>query len=276
VGPKTWTGWKAYQLEQLYDHVLQALLQPEETQDTYVPLIAPAIPDPSYLHDTLPEDRINHLQWLEEVEDKKLQLHHELFTGFERLTVCAYDRVGFLSDVIGCISSEGYNVLSARIYSTADGKVLDIFHIEPPEKPRIAPAKRINNIYHKWEIIESGERNADELVKERIAMYPPPALRLGQQVAAIDVEVNNDDSQLYTIIEIDTVDNFGLLHKITRCFHENNVNIVSARLSTRNDRAMDVFYVNDTARRKIITPDYIDQLIKSLINTIRITAEKVA
>jgi [protein-PII] uridylyltransferase len=269
VGPKTWTGWKAYQLEQLYDRVIQALLQPEERSDASAVMVVPAIPDPSYLHDTLPEDRIKHRQWLKEVEDNKFQLYNESFTGFERLTVCSYDRAGFLSDVIGCISSEGYNVLSARIYSTPDGKVLDIFHVEPPEKPRIATTKRINNIYRKWKLIESRQTNADKLVLERIATYPPPALRLSQQISAIEVKVNNNDSQLYTIIEIDTADNFGLLHKITRCFHEKNVNIISAHLSTRNDRAMDVFYVNDTTERKIIAQDAIDQLRSTLVDTLR-------
>jgi UTP:GlnB (protein PII) uridylyltransferase len=89
-------------------------------------------------------------------------------------------------------------------------------------------------------------------------------LRLGQQKQTVDVRVNNTESQLATIIEIDTADNFGLLHKITRCFHENQVNVVSAKLSTRNDRAVDVFYVTDMAKRKIISQEYTNRLIKNL------------
>jgi [protein-PII] uridylyltransferase len=264
VGRKTWTGWKAYQLEQLYDRVVDSFAYLKPDQITGITLAPLPVDGDSYSHDILPEDREKHLQWLAQTGEAGLGLHLEMFTGFERLTVCSTDRVGFLSDIIGCISSEGYNVLSARIYSTPDGKVLDIFHIEPPEKPRIALTKRINNIYRKWELIETGQKNADELVMERIAIYPPPALRLSQQVAAIDVKVNNDDSQLYTIIEIDTVDNFGLLHKITRCFHENNVNIVSARLSTRNDRAVDVFYITDSSKKRITDQNHIDRLISNM------------
>jgi UTP:GlnB (protein PII) uridylyltransferase len=71
------------------------------------------------------------------------------------------------------------------------------------------------------------------------------------------------------------MDNFGLLHKITRCFHENNINIISAHLSTRNDRAMDVFYVNDTTERKIIAQEAIDQLRRSLVDTLRNTNRKL-
>jgi UTP:GlnB (protein PII) uridylyltransferase len=42
------------------------------------------------------------------------------------------------------------------------------------------------------------------------------------------------------------------------------VNIVSARLSTRNDRAVDVFYVTDTAGKKITGKDFIGCLTGNL------------
>ncbi|MGV8057474.1 MAG: HD domain-containing protein [Smithellaceae bacterium] len=264
VGPNTWTGWKAYQLEQLYDRVRQSLQHPGTAFEIALPRTEALIPDPSYLHDTMPEDSIKHRAWLSEIAVGGFQLHSESFTGFERLTVCSYDRVGFLTDIIGCLSSEGYNILSARIYSTDAGQVLDIFHLEPPERPRLTVQKRISNIYRKWELINDGRTTAEELAGERIALYPPSTLRLGQPAEKVDIKVNNRDSQMNTIIEIDTADNFGLLHKITRCFHENDVNVVSARLSTRNDRAVDVFYVTDLHKRKITGRSCIDRLVNNL------------
>jgi [protein-PII] uridylyltransferase len=264
VGRKTWTGWKAYQLEQLYDRVVDSFdhLKPDQiTGITSAPL---AVADDSYSHDILPEDREKHILWLAQTGEAGLGLHLEMFTGFERLTVCADDRVGFLSDIIGCISSEGYNVLSARIYSTPNGKVLDIFHIEPPEKPRLTAQKRIANIYQKWEKIKTRQVSADDLVTERIKIYPPPPLRLAQQKNLVDVRLNNTDSPHYTIVEIDTADNFGLLHRIAHCFSENRVNIVSARLSTRNDQAVDVFYVTDSSGKKITGKDFMGRLTENL------------
>ncbi len=264
VGPNTWTGWKAYQLEELYDRVFQFLNNYRAYQEASISPTDGAIPDSSYLRDNLPEEREKHSRWLSEIGDKGLQLHHESFAGFERLTVCDYDRTGFLSDIISCFTAEGYNILSARIYSTMDGKVLDIFNLEPPDKPRVSAQKRISNIYTKWNLLKTEQMSADDLVRERMKKYPPSALRRGLQNPTIDVRVNNTESQLATIIEIDTTDNFGLLHKITRCFHENQVNVVSAKLSTRNDRAVDVFYVTDMAKRKIASQEYTDRLIKNL------------
>jgi UTP:GlnB (protein PII) uridylyltransferase len=269
VGPHTWTGWKAYQLEQLYDRVYQFLNNHGAHREASISPTDAAIPGSSYLRDNLPEEREKHNLWISEIGNKGLQLHQELFAGFERLTVCDYDRTGFLSDIISCFTAEGYNILSARIYSTADGKVLDIFNLEPPDKPRVSAQKRISNIYTKWNFLKTEQMSADDLVRERMKKYPPSALRLSQQKQTVDIRVNNSESQLSTIIEIATADNFGLLHKITRCFHENQVNVVSAKLSTRNDRAVDVFYVTDMAKRKITSQEYTDSLIKSLTTALK-------
>jgi [protein-PII] uridylyltransferase len=271
VGRKTWTGWKAYQLEQLYDRVVDSFDQLKSDQITEVNSICPPVTDDSYTRDILPEDREKHITWLAQTGETGLSLHLEMFTGFERLTVCANDRVGFLSDIIGCITSEGYNILSAHIYSTADGRVLDIFHLEEPDRPRISVQKRINNIYSKWELIKTGQLTADDLVRERIEKYPPPALRLSQQKQAVDVHVNNTDSRSATIVEIDAADNFGLLHKIALCFHENDINIVSAKLSTRSDMAVDVFYITDSAKSKIADRNFLDRLVGNMSTALSIS-----
>jgi [protein-PII] uridylyltransferase len=197
-----------------------------------------------------------------------LQLHNESFAGFERLTVCGRDRMGFLSDMIGCISSEGYNILSARVYSTDDGKVLDIFNLEPPARPRLSPETRMRNIDKKWRLLAQGDITADSLVAERISKYPPEPLRISPQQPPVRVQADNSASPLCTILEISTADNFGLLHKIVRCLSENRVNIISARLSTRIDQAVDVFYVTDASKRKMTNQARIDPIIDQLLRAL--------
>ncbi len=281
VGRRTWTEWKAYQLEQLYEGTLAALHgggKPlrdgivtetiKREQDVSSELSLVAITDTAYLQDNTPEDRKRHRSWLMEVEGDAFRLHHEMFVGFERLTVCGSDRIGFLSDVIGCISSEGFNVLNARIYSTTDGKVLDIFHLEAPDKPRISSADRIGNLYHKWGMLSREEATADSLMRDRILRYPPEPLRLAATVPSINIGIDNSLSRLYTVVEIDTADNFGLLHKIARCFSENGINIHMARLSTRIDQAVDVFYVTDRDKMKITDLQKIEDLKGSLTDVI--------
>jgi len=270
VGHHTWTQWKAFQLEQLYERTHSVLdkselkfvsrkeeLSPPETPEA-------TIIEDSYRLSTSPEERHRHFQWLAAVDVTDVLLHYEPFSGFERLTVCGHDRMGFLSNMIGCLSSEGYNILSARVYSTTDGKVLDIFHLEPPTKPRLAPAIRIQNLYRKWRLLASGETSADALVMERIRKYPPEPIRIASPHPPVRVLLDNTASPLYTVMEIDTPDNFGLLHIIARCFSESRINIVSARLSTRVDQAVDVFYISDEQKRKITDRRQIERLKKRM------------
>jgi [protein-PII] uridylyltransferase len=84
--------------------------------------------------------------------------------------------------------------------------------------------------------------------------------------ADVHVSIDNGSSLCLTIVEIKTADNFGLLHRIVQCLNKNNVNISSARLSTRVDQAVDVFYVTDADGGKIED----EEKTKSLIEEIKV------
>jgi [protein-PII] uridylyltransferase len=262
VGHSTWTHWKAYQLEQLHNRIRKFIDHPTGNRRDMTEY-NPQIYESSYLLDILPEDRALHTKWLSE-SGSDLTLHHDQFTGFERITVCGSDRPGFLCDLIGCITSEGYNILNAHIYSTKDGKVLDIFYLEPSDIPAITWEEKKKNIEKKWRKIVRRETTPDDLVTDRIRRYPLPPLRRTEK-PALQVRIGNPDSSSLTIAEIDATDNFGLLHKIIRCFHENNINIVSARLSTRADLAVDIFYVCDADKNRIIDETKLENLKNHLI-----------
>ena len=274
VGPRTWTQWKAIQLEYLYGRTKNVLDQDGEDpagktsasdpEDRYsIP-----IEDEAYYQSTTPSERRRHVQWLAAVDVADILLYNEPFSGFEQLTVCGHDRIGFLNQVIGCLTAEGYNILSARLYSTTDKKALDIFHIEPPLLPRLTPPVRIENIYKKWRRLVAKETTPDDLVRERLAKYPPVPLRQASSQPSVRIHFDNAASPLFTLVEIDTPDNFGLLHKIARCFSDNGINIASARLSTRSDLAVDVFYINDINKGKIIEKKQIARLRRKLLKVV--------
>jgi len=261
VGHNTWTGWKAYQLEQMYDRVVCILRQIKKHSLGVNGESAATYP---YMYGEMPEEKNGYDQCVARLGEDGIGFDHELFAGFERLVVCAVDRVGFLSDIIGCMTSEGYNILSAKIQSTEDGKVLDIFHLEGPEKPRLSAQKRLENLRRKWRLITGGHSDADTLVQDRLKKYPLPRVRTTSSEPAVGVCINNSDSATATIVEINTADNFGLVHKIARCFYESRINIVAAKLSTRNDQACDVFYVTDAQKNKIMDDGVIARLIDRL------------
>jgi [protein-PII] uridylyltransferase len=261
VGQKTWTGWKAFQLQQQFERLLPLLSTAADTRESRSIQLDHEL---SYETGTLQEERERYRQWLAEIgQGDTIGLHGEQYRGFERITVCGNDRLGFLTDIIGCLTSEGYNILSARVYTVPGGKALDIFSVEPPEMPAIPQEKRLANVTRKWGRLAAHETRADELIRERLQKYPLQQLR-GVQEQRVSVRADNSVSPRHTIIEVDTADNFGLLYTIAKCLSEHHLNIVAARLSTRIERVVDVFYVTTLTGEKVTDETLLSRLCDDL------------
>lgn len=259
VGHTTWTAWKAFQLDQIYSSLRK--LFPSTQKNALVPIPSPEKDNKfSYMVSTMPEERNLFESWLAELAPNALEVYSNKFSGFERLTVCGWDRAGFLRDVIGCISSEGYNILSAHIFSMPDGKILDVFYAEPPHAPNLTEEKRIKNIQKKWNQLCSGSATSDSLVAQRLSRYPLKQLRTAPVLKEPQIAIDNDSSENTTIIRIKAADNFGLLHTIIQLLNQYELDIRSAHLSTRIDQAEDIFYVTDAHGEKVTDPETLTRL----------------
>ncbi|MGB1209495.1 MAG: [protein-PII] uridylyltransferase, partial [Paracoccaceae bacterium] len=59
------------------------------------------------------------------------------------------------------------------------------------------------------------------------------------------ITFDNDGSEIYTIIEVDTRDRPGLLYDLTRTLTAANIYIASAVVATYGEQVVDAFYVKD-------------------------------
>ena len=59
------------------------------------------------------------------------------------------------------------------------------------------------------------------------------------------ITFDNDGSDIYTIIEVDTRDRPGLLHDLSRTLAASNVYIANAVIATYGEQVVDTFYVKD-------------------------------
>jgi [protein-PII] uridylyltransferase len=82
------------------------------------------------------------------------------------------------------------------------------------------------------------------------------------------VRLDNTISKTFTVLEIEAQDRFGLLYRIARCLSDHGVNIVSARLATRIDRASDTFYITHRSGEKINDPVKIAETTSALAGAI--------
>ena len=76
-----------------------------------------------------------------------------------------------------------------------------------------------------------------------------------------DITFDNQGSDIYTIIEVDTRDRHSLLFDLTRTLANANIQIASAVIATYGAQAVDVFYVKDMIGLKI-TSENKQQIIK--------------
>jgi [protein-PII] uridylyltransferase len=65
------------------------------------------------------------------------------------------------------------------------------------------------------------------------------------------VEVDNAASDFYTIIEVYTHDRPGLLYHISQKLFEMGLNLWMARISTKVDQVVDVFYIQNLSGAKL-------------------------
>lgn len=79
----------------------------------------------------------------------------------------------------------------------------------------------------------------------------PRVLRATPPTARVD----NEDSDFYSIIDVEAMDRPGLLHDIARALSEAQLQIVAVRASTRASRATDAFCVTTLDDHKLVDPE---------------------
>ena len=247
VGKKTWTAWKGMQLQAVYERVRKCLtgLKSACLNDSYSEDYKIPVTGYEHMFSNLPHSGA-------------IQVVAEKFTGFERLIICGVDRPHFFADIVGCLSSEGYNILSAQI-STTNGNALDIFNVEPDSMIRLPSSQHIQNINRKWIQLADRLCTTDKLIEERQRLYPAKSQRISKEKDS-EIIIDNEISKDFTVIELSTPDRYGLLYRVAQCLSQCEVNIVSAKLSTRVSKAIDVFYVIGPDGKKITSETHREQI----------------
>ena len=84
-----------------------------------------------------------------------------------------------------------------------------------------------------------------------------------------DVAKRPSESEIYTIIEVDTRDRLGVLYDLTRTLAAANVNISSAVIATYGEQVVDTFYVKDMFGLKLHAKAKRDSLEQKLRDALK-------
>ena len=171
--------------------------------------------------------------------------------GTSEYTVVTTDEVtpGLFSKIAGVMAAKGLQILDAQIVTRQDGIVVDTFQVLDLDYAAAPPPDRCDAIAHTIVRVLKGEVSVEELAAQggRLPSFKPlPAHR-----QPTDVQVDNETSDRFTIVDVFADDRQGLLYVITRAMFELGLSVHAARISTRLDQVADVFYVTDRQGRKL-------------------------
>jgi [protein-PII] uridylyltransferase len=161
---------------------------------------------------------------------------------------------GIFHKLCGALTSHGQQILSAEIHTLADALVLDRFYVEDRDFQGPPPRERITEI-GRFLVAALKDSSDKSPTFRRVwqAQERPTTATLNR--VPTQVSLDNDTSDRATVIAIFTYDRMGLLYAISRCLFELGLNITRARIGTRLDQVVDVFYVTDLKQgTKILDP----------------------
>jgi [protein-PII] uridylyltransferase len=262
VGPTTWNNWKAVLIRALYRQTRKALetgledLNRENRGTEAKRALRAELADwsrkdlqaetgrhyPPYWQGLHVTAHAVFARLLRDIKDDEIliDLHPDDERDATRACFVLADHPGIFARLAGALAIVGANVVDARSYTTKDGYVTDAFWIQDAEGHPYDAARlpRLNQMILKTlrgEVLTKEALKSRDKVKKREKAFRVPT----------HITFDNDGSEIYTIIEVDTRDRPGLLYDLARTLAGSNVYIANAVIATYGEQVVDTFYVKD-------------------------------
>ncbi|WGW05369.1 [protein-PII] uridylyltransferase [Tropicibacter oceani] len=290
VGPGTWNNWKAALLRALYRQTRRALeggmedLNREMRGTEAKKLLRDRLTNwsaadlrvetgrhyPPYwqgLHVTAHEIFADLLRDIKD-DEIKIDIHPDEDRDATRVCFALQDHPGIFSRLAGAVALVGANVVDARTFTTKDGYATAAFWIQdaeghPYESSRIPRLRDMIRKTLRGEIVARDAIKPKDKLKKREKAFKVPT----------HITFDNDGSEIFTIIEVDTRDRPGLLFDLARTLANQNIYIASALIATYGEQVVDTFYVKDMFGLKLHSKTKRDQIEKKLRDAIAAGSE---
>jgi [protein-PII] uridylyltransferase len=272
TGPKAWNSWTDVLLKELFFKVHQILQRGELATRTSAEIVAKkreevfqkvySVPreklaalfenmSPRYLLYTPLKDMVRHIELVQMLGDAPFVLEPCTRTGayFRTVTVCAKDRPGLFSSIAGVLTLNNLDILNANIYTWGNEIGLDLFTVRGP-RDSIHEDEVWSKVRNDLHAVLAGAWNLESALDEKLLSRRPTAKTDATQQDKIVVD--NEQSAFFTIIEVHTHDFPGLLYRITNTLFRCGLDVRIAKIATKVDQVMDIFYVRDTDGQKVV------------------------
>lgn len=218
---------------------------------------------PRYLLSMPPGAIARHLrmEWQLEHSNESFLWEASISDGSAEVILISRETPGLLAKAAGILTLRNLNIISAQVFAKENGVVLLIFQCRSPEDG----ARKVD-----WDSAREDMRRVLQgkaSLAYRIAAH---AAKQGYDRALSRqspsrVLIDNESSQIYTILEVYTTDRVGLLYTITWTLWELQVRIYVAKITTRVDQVADVFYIKTMQGDKVTDPEQIAEIRNALL-----------
>jgi len=268
VGPGTWNNWKAVLIRNLYRATKNALetgiedINRESQEAEAKRALRTKLSDwdtkelksevgrhyGPYWQGLPLSAQLVFAELLRDIKDDEIKIDLMLDTDRDATRACfaMVDHPGLFSRMTGALALVGANVVDARSYTSKDGYGTAVFWVQdndgnPYEAARLPRLRQMIAKTLKGDVVAQDALKDKDKIKKRERAFRVPT----------NISFDNDGSEIYTIIEVDTRDRPGLLHDLTRTMTESNIYIASAVIATYGEQVVDTFYVKDIVGLKI-------------------------
>jgi [protein-PII] uridylyltransferase len=291
VGPEAWNGWKENLLTELFYKTLEALTGTEAVLSEAERLQRVKeevevrdrtsysrewlegqfeVMTERYLLVTPVEKILKDLAMLQKLQpgDVLVAVEEGKEHGVTAITVYTFDDIipGLFSKIAGVLAAKGLQILGAQVHTRKNGVVVDTFQVVDPDYVGRPPKERWEGVGHALKAVLQGAYPVEQLFGKRVAISEKK--RVGALLEPTQVEIDNETSDDYTIIDIFAADRQGLLYVITKTIFELGLSVHSSRIATRLDQIVDVFYVQDRIGCKVIELNQIHEIKERIVSAI--------
>ena len=282
VGPGTWNEWKRQLLRTLYDAAEERLRlghkqrgRSEQVAWRQAELAkelgwtgaaarahARRLPDSYWLAEP-PAWQIANARQIAAAESRIGELQPSVVAGEEegsgatRISIFAPDRPGLFYRIAAALAGAGASIIDARIHTSRDGMAIDNLLVQDAQRRAYSDKKLRARLVKAVELaLAVGELPST-------SSSPPLPRRRAAFAVAPSVVIAERASTRTTVVEVNARDQSGLLARLALAIHQLGHQIHSAHIATYGERAIDTFYLTNSAGRKL-NPAEIDALRSGL------------
>ncbi len=182
------------------------------------------------------------------------EIEHAADANNRTVTICAQDRPGLISKIAGVFTLNNIDIMDVQVFTWRNNMALDIFKVKPPPDP-ILEEEKWNRTAVDLAAALSDQLDLTAALNKKVRAYRNA--KAGLDKKPHQVTVDNTSSSFFTIIEVFTYDFPGLLFSVTDALYRCDLNIWVAKIATKADQVVDVFYVRDVNGQKVDLADQV-------------------